>query len=255
MQSVTDMEVVAEYQDDFTGSRIDRPQLQALLNQAQSRVIDAVIVYESSRWGRDVRVLLELRDILVNAGVELHYNSRGKVDLITPLGIYMYTNEASFNQLWKAMIIEATSRGKNHKAEGNKDTPGRLVMNGRAPFGYVRIGKGDDATLAINADEAEAVRSIFHWYVYGNGNGQPLSLRGIGEKLEENGLTPKSYRSEWAPFWFAPSIRFILMNEIYTGIAHYGKVRMINGKRVKQNRQEWIKIEAASIGNHRPGDL
>ena len=116
----TDMEVVAEYQDDFTGSRIDRPQLQALLNQAQSRVIDAVVVYESSRWGRDVRVLLELRDILVNAGVELHYNSRGKVDLITPLGIYMYTNEASFNQLWKAMIIEATSRGKNHKAEGNK---------------------------------------------------------------------------------------------------------------------------------------
>ena len=61
------------------------------------------------------------------------------------------------------------------------------MMNGRAPFGYVRIGKGDDATLAINADEAEAVRCIFHWYVYGNGNGQPLSLRGIGEKLEENG--------------------------------------------------------------------
>ena len=37
------------------------------------------------------------------------------------------------------------------------------------------------------------------------------------------------------------------MNEIYTGIAHYGKVRMINGKRVKQNRQEWIKIEVPQL--------
>jgi site-specific DNA recombinase len=52
------MDVYQVYRDDYTGSRIDRPELQGMLADMRAGCFQAVIVNEVSRWGRDERVYL-----------------------------------------------------------------------------------------------------------------------------------------------------------------------------------------------------
>jgi site-specific DNA recombinase len=235
------MEVIAEFKDDFTGSRIDRPELMKLIELITRRAADVVITYSSDRWARSTRVVLDLRDMLKVAETELHYVLGGKVEF-SPEGELMDDTFSNFNVYWKAKIVEVTTRGKNTKARN-----GKLVMIGNPPYGYHKIGLNDTATLEIDEREAMVVQKIFEWYTTGNGTGMPLALRAIAIKLQEAGEPTPHYKKNSAKYWIPSTIHGIICNELYAGRSYYGKTRGTGLKRKKQDKASWITIEVPDL--------
>jgi site-specific DNA recombinase len=155
------LNVIAKISDDYTGTLLDRPGLDQVRAMMDRREVDAVIVLASDRWTRKLAHSLILREEMMTAGIELHYVNRGKSEN-TPEGELMDNIEGVFNQYWREKIIEGGRRGKNAKAKQNK-----MIMAGSPPFGYAKEGHGRDAKLVINEQEAQVVRDMFKWYVFG----------------------------------------------------------------------------------------
>ncbi len=233
--------IAQEITDDYSGASLDRPGFNALRDHIAHNAIDAVIIYTADRLSRNVVDFLVLRDQWERANIELHFVDRGKSQnsfegLLTD-GIFALLAHGE-----RLKIIQRTTDGRHNKAKANK-----VVMTGIPPYGYTRVGKAQDAVYEINEEEAEIVKMIFHWYVEGDGEKGPLTLRAIATKLDELGISPPSYRSKMAPFWYPNSVRVILTNSIYTGVTYYGKVKTENGKRSARPMHEWIKIEVPHL--------
>ena len=101
-------------------------------------------------------------------------------------------------------------RGRRHAIEG-----GRVVGNGRACFGYRYAGKKKDTRLEIEPAEAATVRQIFEWYTAGDGDGEPLGVTAIADKLNAAGM-PGRKGGRWTPGTVYP----ILRRETYAGTWH-----------------------------------
>jgi site-specific DNA recombinase len=233
--------VAQEITDDYSGASLDRPGFNMLRDYITHNNVHAVIVYTADRLSRNVVDFLVLRDQWERANIELHFVDRGKSQnsfegLLTD-GIFALLAHGE-----RLKIIQRTTDGRHNKAKSNK-----VVMTGIPPYGYTRVGKGRDAVYQINEEDAEIVKKIFQWYVEGDGENGPISLRAISSKLDILGISPPSYRSKVAPFWYPNSIRVILTNSIYTGITYYGKVKTENGKRSDRPVNEWIPIEVPHL--------
>jgi site-specific DNA recombinase len=68
------------FREDFSGMRIDRPELTQLRKLVQQQAIQAVIVFSSDRLTRNPVDGDILRRELRQYGVELHYTTRGVID-------------------------------------------------------------------------------------------------------------------------------------------------------------------------------
>ncbi len=235
-----EMEVVVIFREDFSGAYLEeRPELARLLTMVRNHEIDAVVCKSSDRWSRDVSHAKSLKRILNQSGVELHITTRGQSSN-TPHGKFMDNMDYSFAEYWRDVILDLMREGKNNKAK--KD---RLpVMSGHAPYGYRTEGKGSDARFGIFEPEANTVRDIFEWYIYGDGEG-PLSLAAIADKLRTR-PTP-CLKKNSAKYWIPATVRGILTNSIYTGVTYYGKSRIIEGQRIKQPREDWIEIPVPDL--------
>ncbi len=243
------LEVYQVYRDDYTGSRIDRPELQNMLTAMRAGEFGAVVVNEISRWGRDERVLLDLKYILMRSNIELHIVTFGRrVDFNNPFENYMYQNMSNFSVMWKQMIIQYMTNGKWSKAIDDR----KPVMTGHPPYGYRRIGRGKTSQMVIDEREAEVVRMIFEWYTRGE-NGARLSLRAIALRLEEMRIPTPHYRKNAANYWIPATIRGIISNTIYAGETHYGKTAVVEDyerdkkKRVKNPPEKVIRIPVPEL--------
>jgi len=87
------------------------------------------------------------------------------------------------------------------------------VMMGQPPYGYQRVGKGDEARLVIDDHQIQIVKDIFTWYLYGDGVNGPMSLRAIGNKLDKL-ESPPVYKKRTSKCWHMTKIRRILENEV-----------------------------------------
>lgn len=248
-------QVVAELSDDISGMvRVqERPGGNRLLSLLDTGDIDAVIVYRLDRLSRDlVEVQFIAQSIRDDYEAELHVEEIGEIrdDDTGDFSLFMYGFNAKREH---KDITERTIRGKYEKASGNakKNQPPKPVMTGHPPYGYKREGKREDAKMFIFEPDAKNVRSIFEWYVNGDGGNGPLSLNAIASKLDADGIGTPEYRSNAAQYWIPATIKNILNNPIYTGVTHYGKSKMIGkGKkkrRVKQPRDEWVEIPVPEL--------
>lgn len=236
-----DLVVVQEYTDDYTGAKLERPGFGQLLESLKRNEASVVIVYTADRLSRNVVDFLVLRDNWEKTGIELHYVDRGKSQnsfegLLTD-GIFALLAHGE-----RLKIIQRTTDGRHNKAKDN-----RVVMSGIPPYGYTRVGKRDEAEYVINETEAEVVKNIFQWYVYGDEEKGPSSLRAISYRLDQMGITPPNYRVNVAPCWYPNTVRVILTNYIYTGVTYYGKKKTVNGKRIPRARNEWIPIQVPHL--------
>lgn len=243
------LSVVKEIADDISGSLpvFDRPGGKILQDTISDQGIDAIIVYRADRLSRRLGDAINAVETWLNFGVVIH---------ILDIGIVKSANDISFViKFWQGgdewmKIAERTMGGRNDKAKKE----GKIVMSGHPPYGYRREGKRDDARLIIDEQEADIVREIFTWYIRGNGEGLPLSLRAIAAHLEQIGAPVPHFKSRNAERWIPATVRGILTNELYAGRTYYGKTRMIkksafqrHGRREKQPQEEWIPIEAPEL--------
>jgi site-specific DNA recombinase len=237
--------LVREYTDDgITGTILDRPALEQLRQDAKSDLYDRIYFHAADRITREAAHQTIIIGELLNRGKQLtiggkdyQQNPENKLTL-QMLGI--------FSEYERAKIIERTTRGRLHRLR-----MGEMSSNGHRIYGYHYVKKTPtaSATLVINEEQAEIVRSIFEMFASGN-----YGLVNISRFLEERRIPTRTGR----PQWYRDQIKSMLKNETYTGTRHYNRItaateaarggkEVIRGKWVFRNRTEWIAVHVPAI--------
>ena len=119
------------YTDDgYTGTNLNRPQMQRMMKDIETGKIDTVLVYKLDRLSRHQKdVLYLLEDLFEHYGV-VFKSATEPFDTSTPLGRAMIGILAVFGQLERDTIIERTKSGKSERTKQG------LWYGGPVPFGY-----------------------------------------------------------------------------------------------------------------------
>ena len=143
----------------FTGSNIDRPEMQRLIADVREGSISHVAVYKLDRLSRSQKDTLYLiEDVFNPAGVD--FTSLGEnLDTGTPMGRAMLGILSAFAQLERETIRERTRMGMLERVKS-----GYWMGGGRVPFGYDY--DRSEGILMPNGD-AETVRRVFSLYQAG----------------------------------------------------------------------------------------
>ncbi len=97
------------YKEQFTGSSMDRPVFNELLDKLDRN--DTLIVTKLDRFCRTTQEGLELIDKLAYRGIRIHILNMGLIE-DTPMGKLIVTNLLAFAEFERSMIIERTQQGK-----------------------------------------------------------------------------------------------------------------------------------------------
>lgn len=110
------------YKEQFTGSSMDRPVFNSLLDKLDKN--DTLIVTKLDRFCRTTQEGLELIDRLADRGIRIHILNMGLIE-DTPMGKLIVTNLLAFAEFERSMIIERTQQGKAIAKEKPGFTEGR----------------------------------------------------------------------------------------------------------------------------------
>ncbi len=195
------IEIVATYADEAeSGTNMARPQFLAMLQAAEAKKFDAVVIYDISRGSRDVGDWFNFRRSMMMLGIQVISATQRLGDI---------TNSNDF-------LVELISVGMGQREvleTRTKSIAGVATMaqkgaflGGVAPLGYDIV----DQRYVINEREAKIVRKIYQMYADGSSYEEILA--------ELPGVTGK----RGAPLG-KNSFHSILHNERYIGTYSWNK--------------------------------
>lgn len=112
-------EVIHLFKEVASGMKNDRLHRQQVIQLAQARKIDAVLVTEMTRWGRSLQDLITTMNELNAYGVSLIAEKGMQFDLSTPQGKMLAGVLGSLAEFERDMIAERTRSGlANARAKG-----------------------------------------------------------------------------------------------------------------------------------------
>ncbi len=97
------------YYDQASGSNVDRPQLDLMLQDAQAN--DIIVIWKLDRLGRSTRQVLNTFFELDNKGAKVRVLTQPLLDTTTPMGQFFVAVMAGFAELEKDIIRERTRAG------------------------------------------------------------------------------------------------------------------------------------------------
>jgi site-specific DNA recombinase len=191
-----DWRIIAHHEDRATGTKLDRPGLQAALDLARQGRIDQLLVYRIDRLSRKVRQLAGIAEELDKLNVVLR-SATEPFDTGSAAGRMMLQMLGVFAEFEHATIVDRVTSGIERRAREGR------WPNGRIPFGYVR----DEHKLLV-ADErtAPVIRRIFKWYAAGR-----VGAAAIARRLTDE-HAPAPPRG-----WQPAVVVWVLNNEAYVG--------------------------------------
>ena len=198
---IKDWHVYKVYTDGgFSGSTTERPALEQLIKDAQSKLFDTVLVYKLDRLSRSQKDTLYLiEDIFLKNNIEF-VSLLENFDTSTPFGRAVIGLLSVFAQLEREQIKERMQLGKLGRAKA-----GKSMMWAKTSYGYDY--NKETGSMTINEYEALAVKEIFTSYLAG------MSITKLRDKINEE--YPKQ------PAWSYRTIRGILANPVYCGLNQY----------------------------------
>lgn len=241
---------IIEFCDDgFSGTNFDRPQFTRMIEMLRNREIDAVMVKDLSRFGRDhleVGGYLELlfplfgtRFISVNDNFDTndYVGTTGGLELaIRNLVNGMYSKDLSL---------------KIRSANQARRKQGFYHSCGHAFYGY-QLDPKDKRKLIVDENVRQVVVRIFDLCIAGQ------STKSIAQHLNDQKIpSPRQYKLQNGMFyngrvvdgesiWLASTIRKILSDERYTG-KMISNTREMVGIRTNKSRalprEQWIVVE------------
>jgi len=211
--------IVAEYEDAGVsgGFLLTRQGMQAALADIQAGRADTLVCANLSRYSRDVGHQQEIKKAVRAAGGRLVFCDMDFDD--TPEGDLAFGIMGGFAEYEKAVIKKRTYGGRVRLAQAGVQT-----SRVHSPLGYHVVSTADvlrgdypaDARGTYRVVEAEGVIVREMFTRYGSG---AATLTGLARWLNESG-TPTRLR---AAFWRIKSVRYILSNPVYKGLAAFGK--------------------------------
>jgi DNA invertase Pin-like site-specific DNA recombinase len=218
------------------------------------RPFDVVMVYDSSRFGRNLlQAQLHKRD-LDELGIQVAY-ATFDVDVTTPDGKLMDgINDVISQWFSDKLSVQVHERMRRRAEEGH-------WAAGRPPFGY-RIEKVADQSLGTrrgqpvtrnvlvpNPHQIPTLLRIFKEFVSGK------SIIRITHGLVRDGIPGRSGEpGKWVP----NSVRHILRNHIYDGWLNWGTTEPRNGNgkaRKAKPKDQWVQVQLKHFERIVPKDL
>jgi site-specific DNA recombinase len=236
--------VIREFVDDgYSGSRLDRPGLDALRDGAEAGLFTAVLCLTPDRLARAYAYQFLVLEELTRHGVRVLFRDAPPLD-DDPQARLLVQMQGVIAEYERAKIAERHRRGKLFRARAG-EVFWRLV-----PYGYRRIGHGSDGPghLEIFEPEAAVVRRAFDDYVAGG-----YSIRQIVRRLYEDNVPSPGGK----PLWSHTTLSGVLRNQAYSGTLFYNQTEMVHlpisgsgARRTRQQarpREEWIPISIPPI--------
>ena len=198
---------------------MERPGLQALLEEIRERNIQVVVVYKVDRLSRSIfdfhKMMQEFAKYECNfVSITQSFdtsNSMGKLTLNMLLSFAQFEREVSAERVRDKIAAS--------KAKG-------LWMGGNLPLGYDL----NDRHLVVNEPEAEIVRQVFQKYL------KMQNMLGVAEWLNKQGIhtkkwvTKHSQRTRGGEPFKKNTVQRMLTNPVYLGkITHYRQNKIYNG--------------------------
>ena len=234
--------------DGYSGTNLNRPGVQHLLELAKIGGLNCIIVKDFSRFGRNyvetgnyieqIFPFLNVRFISVNDGYDSKYeDSAGNLNVAFVNLIHdLYSKDISAKVKTAKRIC--WERGENIAAY--------------TIFGYTK-SKTDRRKIVIDEEAANIVRQIF------NMAAESYNTTKIAKILNENSIpTPNIYKKisgcthSWKqmykiPIWTERMVYRIITDERYTGTAINGKYSSIDigSKKVEVPKPDWVIKENA----------
>ena len=232
LKNNTDLKLKDFYIDDgFSGTDFNRPDFQRLLNDMKNGKINAVLVKDLSRLGRNyievgnyleqIFPLYNIRFIAINDNVDSFKDPNSVNNVIVP---------------FKNLMNDEYARDISNKVRSVLDTK---KVNGEfigslAPYGYIRNPR-DPHKLIVDRESAKIVKKIFRMILNG------YSKSEIADELNNLGVLPprlyqiedKKYKftiKESMKLWDRFKIDGILKNRVYIGDLVQSKRRTISHK-------------------------
>lgn len=194
--------VVRVYTDPgFSGSNVNRPELQAMIRDVRSGFLQKIVVYKLDRLSRSQKdTLFLIEDVFLANKVDFVSMSEN-FDTSTPFGKAMIGILSVFAQLEREQIRERMSLGKEGRAK-----EGKWHGGANDPIGYDYI----DGLLRVNEFEKMQLVELFDLFC----NGKPLEE--IVRLFDSKGYTHKHGK------WNSTTMRRCLANALYIGrINHF----------------------------------
>lgn len=234
-QAFNNWEYTKTYSDGgISGGTMERPGLQALLNDIRAGHIQVVVVYKVDRLSRSIIDFHKMMQEFDKYGCNFvsitqsfdTSNSMGKLTLNMLLSFAQFEREVSAERVRDKIAAS--------KAKG-------LWMGGTPPLGY----DVNDRQLSVNEKEAALVRLIFQKYI------ETENMFAVAEFLNEQDFYTKKWvakrskREHSGGRFYKSNVQRILTNPLYIGkIAHYANNKVYDGKHsgiVPQNL--WNKVQ------------
>lgn len=109
LQALEEEGAVTIYQEKFTGTKTDRPQLNALMEQLQEG--DKLIVTKLDRLARNTKEGIEIIESLFERGVKVHVLNVGLLENTT-MGRFFLQTLLAVAEMERNLIVERTQEGK-----------------------------------------------------------------------------------------------------------------------------------------------
>lgn len=169
----------------WSGSNIERPEIQRLIKDVKEDKISHVIVYKLDRLSRSQKDTLYLiEDVFNPHGVDF-VSLNESMDTSTPIGRLMLGILSAFAQLERENIRLRTRMGMKERVKA-----GLWMGGGRVPFGY---DYNKEQGILVPNKDAEKVKQIYDLYLKGYSGQNIANILGLKyERLAMQILKRKS---------------------------------------------------------------
>jgi site-specific DNA recombinase len=221
------------YSDDgISGAEfVNRRGLQRLLREVRQRPLpfQALVIAEPSRLGREQIETAYVLKQIVDAGVEVWGYLDGRA---LTMG----------NATDKIMFSIQAMAAESERERGRQRVRDALVRKAKAghgtgarTYGYSNVRKGEHSERVVNEAEAAVVRRCFEMCAAGFGDQR------IRNRMAEDGARPPGRKGLWSK----NIIRTMVGNELYRGVATFGKMKSVDsggsaGRRVRTDKGDWV---------------
>ena len=199
--------------DGYSGAKLDRPGLDALRTAATQAAFDLVLMTAPDRLARNYVHQMVVLEELERRGVRVQFMDRPLSN--DPHEQLVVQIRGAVAEYERTLIADRMRRGRLVKLQS-----GRLLPWTRAPYGYRLHPERprDPALVGVDEDEAAVVQELFASYADG-----AATLYELAQRLTRRGLPSPTGQGHWN----RSSVRGILTNPAYTGLAAGSRSRMV----------------------------
>ena len=227
----------------ISGASMMRPGIQSLLAAAMNGEFDILLAEALDRLSRDQEDIAGIYKRMEFAGIKIITLSEGEISSLH-IGL-----KGTMNAMFLKDLADKTRRGLRGRVEKGK-SGGSLAYGYKVVKQFNAQGEAIRGDRAIDEEQADIVRRIFHEYAHGN-----KSPRAIASSLNETAIPCPSGKA-----WGQSTINGnrkrgtgILNNHLYIGELIWNRQRFIKnpstGRRVTRlnDEQEWIRTSVPDL--------